>query len=352
MNYIKKIALFYFVAALFLGVFATAVKASDMPPIGTIVYENNDYVWLIDGDTKEKTKIGAGNFPALSDTMGTTPELAKNEVAYILTEENSHFKASNKEGIYIYNIATGKKKYVKYGVSDVINQVMWSPNGKFLFVGTHTSTFDTKTLITRKGKKKMSFKTVGNQFMWLLGDDNGTATLENKILYTSLHSVTPARPTGVGGESGLGVSFKNFSGKTKKVLKKPTALVDYRLFGLDMDKIQYIKYKVSAQDDWSHNAKIKKRYRTMNINGKNAQKTNKLVTNAVQIAKALPKKYKDYSVIDYGAPIWNIDFRLFVLDPDAETSGDEAIYVMQLPDKETLTKIVNGNNPSWGWSLN
>lgn len=346
-----KIVLFSFAAALLLCAFAATTRAGGMPPIGTIVYEANDYVWLIDGDTKKKTKIGAGNYPALSDTMGTTPELAKNEVAYILTKDNPHFKATQKEGIYIYNIATGKKKYVKYSVSDVTNQIVWSPDGNYLLVGTHTSTFDTKTLITRKGKKKMSFKTVGNQFLWLLGDDNGMPILEHKIVYTSLHNVTPIRPTGVGGGSGLGVSSITFAGKTK-ILKKPTALIDYRFFGLDMDKVQFIKSKVATQDDWHYDAKIKQSYWTMNMNGKNVEKTFKLVARADKIAKYLPKKYKDYSVIDYGAPLWNIDFRLFVLDPSVETNGDEAIYVMQLPHKNTLTKIVSGNNPSWGWSLN
>lgn len=347
----KKIVIFSFVTALLLCGFAFAAKASDMPPIGTIAYEANDYVWLIDGDTKEKTKIGVGNFPALSDNMTTTSELAKNEVAYVLRKENSHFKAGKKEGIYIYNVATKKKKYVKYNVSDVTNQLVWSPDSKYLLVGTHTSTFDTKTLITRKGKKKMSFKTIGNQFIWLLGDDNGVPVLTKKIIYTSLHKVTPVRPTGVGGGSGLGISSVSFAGKTK-ILKKPTALIDYNFFGLDMDRIQFIKSKVVEQDDWHYNSKIEKSYWTMNMKGKNVKKTSKLVAKSIKIANHLPKKYKDYSVTDYGAPIWNIDFRLFTLEKDIETAGDEVIYVMQLPHKNTLTKIIKGNNPSWGWSLN
>ncbi|MFH1781523.1 MAG: hypothetical protein ABH835_02840 [Patescibacteria group bacterium] len=342
MKHVKKIFLFSFVAVLFSVMLAPAVKASDIPPIGNIVYEHNDYIWLIDGDTGKKSKISKGNFPALSDTVNIDPELAKNKVAYVLTKENSHFQEGNKEGIYIYNIATDKKKYVNYGVNDLTNQVVWSPNGKYLLIGTHTSTFDTKTLITQKGKKKMSFKTIGNQFGWSLASD--------RIFYTSLHNVTPPRPRGEGGGLGYGISKTTFFGK-KTLLKKPTALVDYTFYAVG-EEIQFTKYKVVEQDDWYHNSKIKKRYRTMNMKGKNVKKTNKLEAPADRIADALPKKYKDYSVIDFGGPMWNIDFRLFVLDPDVEVSGDEAIYVMQLPHSDTLTKITNGNNPSWGWNLN
>lgn len=338
----KKIVIFSFVAALLLCGFAFVAKASDMPPIGPIVYEANDFVWLIDGDTKEKTKIGAGNFPALSDKIGVNPELAKNEVAYVLRKENSHFKASNKEGIYIYNIATGKKKYVKYGVSDVTSQVMWSPNAKYLLVGTHISTYDTKTLITKSGKKKMSFKTIGNQFRWAID--------QNEIFYTSFHKVTPYRPRGSAAGLGFGVSKITFSGK-KTVLKKPTALIDYVFYGME-EGPQFIKYKVSKQEDWSDSSLYKKSYWMMDNKGKNAVKTFKLVPKADKIAKVLPKKFKDYLVTDFGAPLWNIDFRLFTLDPDPEVVGDEVIYVIQLPHADTLTKITKGNNPSWNWSFN
>lgn len=329
--------------AVFLSViFIPQAKTRALAPNTKVVYENNDYIWLINVDTKVKTKIGAGNYPAMSDKLGApSQELAHNEIAYILTKNNSHFDAkTDKEGIYIYNLLNGKTKYINYPVNNLTTGLSFSPSSKYLLVKTRISTYNTQTLITRKGKVKMSFKLVGDQFRWINND---------RIVYTSLYDVTPVRPRGTGGGKGFGVSKITSKGKVT-VLKAPDALTDYRLFGMAGSKIQFIKYKVTKQDDWRYGAH-KKNYWKMNQKGKNAKKIYKLVPWATKIKNALPAKYKDYQVIDYGAPLYDIDYRLFIMNKGYNIE-DEEIYIMDLANKNSLKKLTKGNNPNWGWNLN
>ncbi len=331
-------------AVLFLGaaLFVPFVKTHALDPEATVAYEADDYIWQINVATKDKIKIGKGNFPGMSDKVGAESQAyAHNEIAYILTKENSHFDTkTDKEGIYIYNSSSGKITYINYPVGDTTDQVMFSPSGKYLLVGTHISTYETKTLITRKGKVKMSFRLVGEQFRWLS---------DKRIIYTSLHDVTPIRPRGTGAGSGFGISKITNWGKVT-VLKTPDALTDYTLFNMDGPKIQFIKYKVTKQNDWKYD-NYKKSYWKMNQSGKNVKKTYKLVSWTEKIKKALPKKYKSYQIMDYGTPGYEIDYRLFVMNSTYNVEN-EGIYVMKLSDSSTLKKLSNGHTPSWGWSLN
>jgi hypothetical protein len=327
------------------AVFILQAKTQALDPNAKVVFEKDDYIWSISVVTKEKTKIAKGNFPALSEKIGApSPSLGQNEVAYILTEENSHFDAkTDKPGIYIYNFLSDETKYINYPVSDTTLQLTWSPNGKYLLVGTHISTYDTKTLITRKGKIKMSFITPnGNQFRWFG---------KNKIIYTSFHDVDPLRPRGEGGGMGFGISKITYKGKNK-ILKKPNALTDYIFFGMvDGNKIGFIKWRVALADDWSNSAKIKTSYWEMNLNGKNIKKAKKLVSWEQKIKKALPEKYENYQVIDYGSPSYEIDYRLFVMNKGYDVE-DEEIYIMKVSKPNTLKKLSDGYTPSWGWNLN
>ncbi|MEW6407650.1 MAG: hypothetical protein AB1465_03090 [Patescibacteria group bacterium] len=337
---------FLWITALFVILLAVVLipkaKTQALAPDAKVVYEHDDYIWTINIDTKVKTKIAAGNYPAISDKSGApSAELGQNEIAYILKKDNSHFDAKkDKEGIYIYNLSSGGTKYINYPVTDLTTRVLFSPTSKYLLVETHISTYNTQTLITRSGKVKMSFRVAGNQFRWLNN---------KKIVYTSLHNVTPARPRGTGGGSGFGVSKITNKGKIT-VLRKSNALIDYTLFGMNGPKIQFIKYKVSKQSDWSYD-NYKKSYWKMNQKGKNVKKTYKLVPWATKIKNALPAKYKDYQVIDYGSPIYDIDYRLFIMNKTYDVENEE-IYIMDLAHKDTLKKLAKGHTPNWGWSLN
>lgn len=331
-------AVLFFIAALFVPL----TKTHALDPEAVVAYEADDYIWEINVATKNKIKIGKGNFPGMSDKFSAPSQAyAHNEIAYVLTKENSHFDAkTDKEGIYIYNSSSGNTTYINYPVADTTDQVMFSPSGKYLLVGTHISTYETKTLITRKGKIKMSFKLVGEQFRWIN---------DNKIVYTSLHNVVPVRPRGTGGGSGFGISKITTKGKVT-VLKTPNALTDYLLFGMDGNKIQFIKHKTAKQDDWKYD-NYKTSYWKMNQNGKNVKKTYKLVAWEKKIKNALPKKYKNYQVFDYGAPLYEIDYRLFVMNKGYNVN-DEEVYVMKVFQPDTLKKLTKGHTPSWGWSLN
>lgn len=323
-----------------MAVFAAKTHALD--PDARVVYEKDDYVWSINVATQAKTKIGKGNFPALSAKINApSPSAGQNEVAYVLTKDNEHFDAkTDKEGIYIYNFSSGKTDYINYAVSDLTSQLTWSPTSKYLLIETHISTYDTETLITRKGKELMSFRTSGS-FRWLS---------DKRIVYTSFYDVTPLRPRGEGGGAGFGVSKITSWGKNT-ILKKPDALTDYQFWGFDGDLIQFTKYKVAKQDDWYHTEKIKKSYWKMNQEGKNVKKTYKLVSWSKKIKDALPNKYKNYQVIDYGAPMYEIDYRLFVMNKGYNVE-DEEIYVMKVSQSDTLEKLSKGHTPSWGWNLN
>lgn len=217
---------------------------------------------------------------------------------------------------------------------------MFSPTGKYLVVGAHISTYDTKTIITRSGKKLISFKTLANDFRWL---NNKT------IVYTSFHNVGPERPRGEAGGQGFGISKINVFGKNK-ILKKPGSTYEYRLFGLKGNKIQFIKYKVKSADDWKYNWKIKKSYFKMNKSGKGVKKTKMLVPWSQKIKKILPDKYKIYQIFDKGGLRQDTNWRLLILNKTYDVQN-EKIYVLYYPQAETLLKVTNGSNPSWGWSL-
>lgn len=338
---------FLWVAAIFAFflavVFIPKAKTQALDPNAKIVFEKDDYIWSINVETKVKMKVGKGNFPALSDKIDApSPNTGQNEVAYILTKDNFHFDAkTDKEGIYIYNFSSGLTTYINYPVGDTTSQLMWSPTAQYLLVGTHISTYDTKTLITRSGKKLMAFKTTGDQFRW-----HG----KNRIIYTSFHKVAPVRPRGTGGGTGFGISKITYTGKNT-VLKKPDALTDYTFFGMFEEKIGFIKYKVTKQNDWYYDAKITKSYWKMNVNGKNIKKAKKFVSWEQRIKNALPEKYKNYQIFDYGAPSYEIDYRLFIMNKTYSIENEE-IYVMNVSKLKTLEKLANGNNPSWGWNFN
>ncbi|MDD3887908.1 MAG: hypothetical protein PHN19_03985 [Patescibacteria group bacterium] len=313
----KKIILLLFGIVFLCGLTVSFAKAEviDEQPGDWIYYEKNGYIWVADLLTDMKFKLFKGHMPKLS--------VNKEKVAYY----NGNMKPA------IYNVLTGHHRAISSSIETANMQPIWSPSGKYIVFNGHTSTNNMFVVMTNKGKEKVTFEAIGDAY-WVN---------DEVLAYTSMHSVPTLRPRGDGGGNGFGISKINVKTGKITVLQMPNDLTDYLLFDVLGGKIRYIKYVVESQAGWESGDWVLSYYR-MNKYGKNLEVVKELVYWSERIKNVLSDRYENYMINDFGA-YQSTKWRLFTMQKSLDS--DIVVYTMHYPHKNTLSRILKGDYPTW-----
>lgn len=312
----KKIILFLLGIVFLCGLAVSPVKAQiDEQPGDLIYYEKNGYIWVADLLTDMKFRLFKGHMPKLSTN--------KEKVAYY----NGNMKPA------VYDVQTSYHKAISSSVETANMQPVWSPNGKYVVFNGHTSTNNMFVVLNQKGKEKASFDAIGSIY-WIN---------DEVLVYTSMQTVSTLRPRGDGAGMAFGITKLNVKTGKNTVLQMPDDLNDYSLFDVLDGKIRYIKYTVQTQEDWENGNWTLSYYR-MNKYGKNLEAVKELVYWSERIKNVLSDKYENYMINDFGA-YQSTKWRLFTMQKSLDS--DIVIYTMHYPHKNTLSRILKGDYPTW-----